>query len=229
MSETIVIVGFGPGTGTAVAKKFGENGFSLALVGRNEQKLAASVSELKAQGMNAFGFPADAGDTESIRAAIRAVRSQIGPITVIQWNAYSGLEAGDLLNVDLSSLRSIFDVSVFGLLAATEEALADLKGSGNGAILVANGAFGEASPEMDEISVRIPAMGLALSNAAKNKLAGLLAQRLKGEGVYVGEVMVHGAIKGTSSGNGGSIDPAIIADKYWELYKSRSETRASVK
>jgi NAD(P)-dependent dehydrogenase (short-subunit alcohol dehydrogenase family) len=75
MSKIIAIVGFGPGTSIAVAQKFGAEGFSLALVGRNEERLAASVSALRAGGATAFGFPADAGDPASIRAAIVNIRS----------------------------------------------------------------------------------------------------------------------------------------------------------
>ncbi len=82
---------------------------------------------------------------------------------------------------------------------------------------------------MDEVAVNLHLMGLALSSAAKHKLVGLLAQRLKGDGIYVGEVMVYGTIKGTPSTNADSIDPAVIADKHFELYKSRSETRAVIK
>ncbi len=229
MSKTIAIVGFGPGTATAVAEKFGAEGFSAALIGRDEDRLATGVSVLKAQGIAAFAFPGDASDPVSIRSAIRAVRSQLGPITVMHWNAYGGTEAGDLLSADPTAVRGLFDVAVFGLLAATDEALPDLKSSDRGAILVANGAFGEVSPEVDEYVTKAHAMGVALANAAKNKLVGLLAQRLKGDGVYVGEVMVYGTIKGTPTGSGNAIDPAVIAQTYWELYGSRSETRAAVK
>ncbi|MBV8149744.1 MAG: short-chain dehydrogenase, partial [Candidatus Eremiobacteraeota bacterium] len=41
MPKVIAIVGFGPGTATAVAQKFGAEGFSIALIGRNEERLAA--------------------------------------------------------------------------------------------------------------------------------------------------------------------------------------------
>lgn len=229
MSATIAIVGFGPGTATAVAGKFGAEGFSVALIGRDEERLAAGVSALKARGVTASAFLGDAADPASIRSAIRAVRSELGPITVIHWNAYGGTEAGDLLSADPAAVRSVFDVAVFGLLAATDEVLSDLKKSDGGAILVANGAFGEVSPEIDEYATNLHVMGVALANAAKHKLVGLLAQRLKGDGVHVGEVMIDGTIKGTPTGGGNSIDPSVIAEKYWELYRSRGETRAVVK
>lgn len=229
MPKVIAIIGFGPGTATAVADRFAAEGFSIALVARNEERLAAGVAALRARGATAFGFPANAGDPESIRTAIRSVRSQMGSIGVLHWNVYGGLDAGDLLTADAASVRAAFDATVVGLLAAAAAALPDLKQSGNGAIFVSNGAFGEVSSEMDEVAVSQHAMGIAVSSAAKNKLVGLLAARLKGDGIYVGEVMVYGTIKGTPSGDGNSIDPARIAEEYWQLYQTRSQTRAAVK
>jgi NAD(P)-dependent dehydrogenase (short-subunit alcohol dehydrogenase family) len=212
-----------------MAERFGAEGFSVALIARNEERLAAGVSTLRAGGITAFAFPADAGDPTSIRAAIKSIRSQMGSITVLHWNAYGGLDVGDLLTADPVALRGVFDVVVFGLLAATDEARSDLKGSDGGAILVSNGGFGEASSEMDEAATNLHAMGIALASAAKDKLAGLLAQRLKGEGIYVGEIMTFGTIKGTPSDNPSSVDPAIIANKFWEMYQSRSQTRATIR
>jgi short-subunit dehydrogenase len=151
----------------------------------------------------------------------------MGPIAAMQWTAYGAMDAGDLLTTDSATLHRVFDVAVYGLLAATEEVLPDLKQS-RGAILIANGGFGEVSPEIDAFVSGAGLMGLALSSAAKHKLVGLLAARLKNDGVYVGEVMVHGTIEGTSSESADSVDPKVIADKYWELYQSRSETRGVV-
>src|ERR1700753_2281129 len=112
------VVGFGPGGGRAGADLFGAEGFLIALIGRNEERLAAGVSALSARGLTAFGFPANAADPASMRAVIERVRSQMGPITVLHWNAYGGLDVGDLLAADHDSLCRIFDVAIFGLLAA---------------------------------------------------------------------------------------------------------------
>lgn len=228
MPKTVVIVGYGPGNSRAVAEKFGSEGFSVALVGRSADRLVAGVSALKARGLTAAAFPADAADPAALVAAIRNVRAQLGPIAVIHWNAAGGGEAGDLLAADPAVLRGIFDAAVFGLLTTVREALPDLKSAGDGAVLITNGAFGELSPEMDVYATSLNVMGIALVNAAKNKLAGLLSQRLKADGVYVGEVMVRGTIKGTATDSGNSIDPSRIADKFWELYQSRSEVLAGV-
>ena len=226
MPKTIVVVGFGPGISSAVAEKFGAEGFAVALVARSQDRLASGVSALNAKGMTASGFVADAGEPTAIREAIGRAREQLGAITVIHWNAFGGFEAGDLLTSEPGTVRRVFDVAISGLLAAVQAALPDMKTSGKGAVLVTNGAFGDLSPQTDDVAVRSGSMGVALANAAKHKLVGLLAQRLKGDGVYVGEVMIAGTIKGTAWEGESSIDPTAVAETFWNLYQGRGEVRA---
>ncbi len=223
-----MVVGFGPGISTAVARKFGAEGFSVALVARNAERLAAGVAALTAEGITAAAFPADASDPDALRVALAKARAQFGPLTVLHWNAYGGSEAGDLLATDPTAVRGVFDVAVVGLLAAVQEALPDLRSAADGAVLVTNGAFGETTPEADEYAVQLNSMGVALANAAKYKLVGLLAQALKGDGVYVGEVMVAGTVQGTAWADASSLDPAVIAAKFWELYQGRGAIRARI-
>jgi NAD(P)-dependent dehydrogenase (short-subunit alcohol dehydrogenase family) len=80
MSKTIIVIGFGPGIATAVAERFGAEGFSVALVARNKERLAAGVAALKAKGIAAAAFeptPATRGPSErrSQRRALRLARS----------------------------------------------------------------------------------------------------------------------------------------------------------
>jgi short-subunit dehydrogenase len=229
MGKTILVVGFGPGISTAIAEKFGSAGFAVGLVARDEARLAAGVKALEAKGIKAAAFPADASDPEAIRAAVGKARAALGPITVLEWTAYGGGEAGDLVTAGTSAIRGVFDVAVVGLLAAVQEALPDLMASKEGAVLVTNGALGDVTPQMDEAATNIKAMGLALANATKHKLVGLLAQRLKSEGVYVGEVMVAGSVKGSAWDRGdATLEATTIANKFWDLYQARSESRARV-
>jgi NAD(P)-dependent dehydrogenase (short-subunit alcohol dehydrogenase family) len=225
MSKTIVVVGFGPGISTAVAEKFGAEGFSVALVARNEARLAAGVEALKAKGIAAAAFPADAANPAAIRAAIVKARAEFGPTTVLHWNAYGGGEAGDLLTTDPAAVRAVFDVAIVGLLAAVQEALPGLKSAEHGGVLVTNGAFGEINPQIDAYATSLKVMGLAVANAAKHKLVGLLAERLKGDGVYVGEVMVAGVV---TPSNGATIQASAVADRFWGLYQARDEIRARI-
>jgi NAD(P)-dependent dehydrogenase (short-subunit alcohol dehydrogenase family) len=229
MAKTILVIGYGPGISAAVAKKFGAEGFSVGLVARNEARLAEGVEALRAKGVTAAAFPGDAGDPASLGAAIEKARAAIGPINVVMWNASGGAAAGDLLTADAAAARGVFDVSVWGLLAAARAALPDLE-STKGALLVTNGAFGDVDVKMDGLAVSTGAMGLALGNAAKHKLVGLLSERLKSKGVFVGEVVVAGTVKGTpwDRGGGPTVEAETIANEFWRLHGARDQRYARV-
>lgn len=220
MSKTIVIVGYGPGISTGVAEAFGAKGFNVALVGRTKERLDAGVEALRARSISAAAFVADAGDRAAIAAAIGAIRDRFGAITAIQWNAY-GNGGGDIL----TGAAGAFDVAIDGLLATTAAALPDLKAAGDGAVLVTNGAFADLDPNVDGYAVQSGNAGLALANAAKKKLVGLLVQRLKPENVHVGEVMIAGSIKGTAwaANNPNAIDPATVGEAFYKLYADRTD------
>src|SRR5689334_673103 len=141
MSKTVVICGYGPGISAAVARRFGREGFQVALLARNEQRLAAGVAALEAGGIRAAAFRADLSQVAEVERALESVRAALGPITVLHWNAYT-TGAGDLLAADAAATRAIFDVPVVGLLAAVKCALQDLERARDGAVLVTNGGFG---------------------------------------------------------------------------------------
>ncbi|WP_448255812.1 SDR family NAD(P)-dependent oxidoreductase [Microbacterium aurum] len=56
---TIAIVGVGPSLGFSIAKVFGSQGFTVALISRNKTKLDHLVGELAGLGIAAAAFPAD--------------------------------------------------------------------------------------------------------------------------------------------------------------------------
>ena len=53
MSKTIAVFGAGPGMGRSVARRFGREGFQVALVARNQTRLDAYTGELAADGISA--------------------------------------------------------------------------------------------------------------------------------------------------------------------------------
>ncbi len=223
MAKTIIVGGYGPGISAAVAQRFGAEGFTVALVARSTERLADGVQALEAQGVKAAAFPADLGSPAAVKALIGKVREKLGPISALHWNAYS-TGAGDLLTADVAALHSSFDVAITGLLTAVQESLADLK-QAQGAVLVTNGGLLVNDPSVDEMAVKWNAMGLAMVNAAKHKLVGLLSQKLKPDGVYVGEVNVKGTVKGTAWDTGNAnVDPSAVAQKFWDLYSARQDT-----
>lgn len=228
MRPTIVVCGYGPGISDAVAKKFGRHGFAVALVARTASRVEAASAALAEAGVTARGFAVDLGDPDAVRALMGEVHAALGPIAVLHWNAFAG-GAGDLTTASPGELRTSLDVSVHGLIAAVQAALPDLR-SARGSVLVTGGGLAFYDPKIDAMAVQWGAMGLAVAKAAQHKAVGLLSQRLAGEGVYVGEVVVLGAVKGTAFDSGhATIEASAVADRFWALHEGRAETSVSIR
>ena len=228
MTKTLIVCGYGPGISTSVAEKFGAEGFSIALVARNAERLQNGVKVLAAKGIKAAAITADLANPTDARAVVAKARGALGPITALHWNAYS-TAAGNLLEADAGDVRAALDVAVTSLLAVVREALPDLRKEQDAAVLVTNGGLALLDAKIDAMAVQYNAMGLAIANAAKHKLVRLLAQKLKPDNVYVGEVMVQGTIKGSAADQGNAnLEGAKVADKFWEIYRARREPSVSV-
>lgn len=228
MAKTILICGYGPGISNAVAQRFGAQGFAVALAGRTADKVTAGAKALEAKGIRAAGFQADLADPAAARALVGKAREALGPITAVAWVAYSN-GAGDLLAADPAAIRGVLDVATTSLISVVQAALPDLKQQSDAAVLIVNGGLAYTDPAVDSTAVQWGAMGLAVANAAKHKLVGLLSQKLKGDGVYVGEAMVQGTVKGTAFDSGNAtLDASTIAAKLWDLYQARNEVTARI-
>jgi len=228
MTKTMIIAGYGPGISSALAERFGREGFALALVARNGERLAAGVKALAAKGIRAEAFPTDLADPAATRAMVEAVRGKLGPVTVLQWNAYQAA-AGDLLTADVASLRSIFDVPVISLVTAVQAALPDLAKQKDAAVLITNGGLGLFDPAVDAMTVGWNAMGLGVANSAKHKASSLLSVKLQPQGIYVGEVLVLQPVKGTAWDSGSAtLEASAIADRFWEIYTARGPANVTI-
>jgi NADP-dependent 3-hydroxy acid dehydrogenase YdfG len=227
MAETILVCGHGPGISDAVARRFGKAGHPVAIVARNAERLSAAAQSLVDAGVNAKAFPCDLGKPEAVKQLVADVRSALGPIGVLHWNAYTG-GGGDLTTATTEELQTVLGVAVFGLVAAVQASLPDLKAK-KGAVLVTGGGFAFYDPNVDGAVVQFQAAGLAIGKAAQHKTAGILSKALSAEGVYVGEVVVTGLVKGTAFDFGNAtLEPSTIADKFWQLYQAREPATVTI-
>lgn len=222
MSKTILVCGHGPGISDAVARRYGAAGYAVAIVGRNAERLEKAALAMREAGLNARAFACDLGDAAAVTRLVAAVAESLPPIAILHWNAYA-MGAPDL-TVAPGALRGLFDVGVHGLLAALEAALPSLEAT-RGAVLVTGGGLGADDPKVNAMAVGWGAMGLAVVKATQHKLVGLLSAKLSDRGVYVGEVIVTGLVKGTAWDNGSAtLAPETVAERFWALTEARSET-----
>lgn len=74
-----LISGVGPGTGSALARRFAEGGYRVALLARSEERLAVLEKQLS----NAKGYRCDVSDPAQVEAVVSAVERDLGNPSVV--------------------------------------------------------------------------------------------------------------------------------------------------
>ena len=224
MSKTIVVVGAGAGLGQAVARRFGREGFGVAVVARNPARLSALADELRAEGIDAAAFPCDVTDRAALTRTVAAIVERFGRIDVVEF-APTGLDwlprMTPLLDTTVEALEFPLDLLVRAPMALFGAVVPDMVARGDGALLMgAGGSASRAYPQIGNV-------GIAMA-AARNYQLNLNAA-LAGTGVYAGLLQVGGGIAGSDAireyakdrDPGELIDPADLADTYWDMYLKR--------
>jgi hypothetical protein len=83
---TFAIIGAGRQLGEALARRFGREGFSLALISRSQQHVDELAADLAADGLTAKGYAANVRDTDALVAALDLAAQELGPIEVLSYN-----------------------------------------------------------------------------------------------------------------------------------------------
>ncbi|MDR2997366.1 MAG: SDR family NAD(P)-dependent oxidoreductase [Microbacterium sp.] len=214
---TIAIVGAGPGLGLALARQFGREGFTAALVARNESRLAELVETLTAEGIETAAFVADTADIPALEAALVAARARFGGIDVLEFSPYAA-GPGSMLDprdVTVDALRPVIESHLFGAVAAIQNVLPAMRAEGSGTILLTAG-IGSIEP--------VAVFGaLNTAQAATRNLALNLNGTLADSGVHVAHVAI-GVFVGDEAPEGRPHrSPAEIADRLWQLHTERDQ------
>lgn len=213
MTRICAIVGFGTGVSTGVARAFGKEGYTLALLARNPAKLEANSQELKQAGYPVQTIAADAGNQESLIKAFAQIRAQLGDPEVLIYNA-AAFSFGKPSSISFEQLVSDFQVNVAGALIAAQQVIPAMKANKRGTILLTGGGLA-LNPFAD-------ASSLAIGKAGIRSLAFTLAQELADAGIRVGTVTICGTVQ-----PGTHFDPDAIAQSYLALHQ-RSPNAADV-
>lgn len=205
MSQNIcAIVGFGTGVSLGVARAFGKEGYSLALIARNLTKLENNAQELKAKNYPVHFFAADAGDEASLVQAFTKIRAELGDPTVLVYNA-AAFSPGNPSSLSPETLISDFRVNVAGALIAVQQVLPAMQANQKGTILLTGGGLA--------LNPFAGASSLAIGKAGIRNLAFSLAQELSSSGIHVGTVTICGTVE-----PGTHFDPDAIAESYIALH-----------
>ncbi len=207
--QTIVIIGAGPGIGYHTALRFAQNGYRVALMARDEQRLQSLVTRLTDQGYDATAHVADVRTTVSLAAQFEVIKRIHGSIDVLLYNALANTPGRPTV-LRAENLRADFEVNVIGALNSVNSALPYL--SPDASILLTGGGLA-LSPVADVAS-------LSLGKAALRNLAYSLHDELKEQSIHVGTLTIAGFVK-----EGTYFAPQHIAQALHELRQERAIER----
>jgi len=152
-----VIVGSGPGFGTALAQRFGRESWRVVMVARNAERLEAETKALHAQGVDAVPRVCDITDAQALDSLIRK-ESEDGGIDFLNYNAV-GIGCMRLLDQPLESIGPDLMVGIGGGMVAARAAIPSMKARRSDMIIFSGGELA-ATPEHDYVARGIAKTGL---------------------------------------------------------------------
>ncbi|GCA48020.1 cyclopentanol dehydrogenase [Sinorhizobium sp. KGO-5] len=160
--KTVVVTGGASGIGAALVEAFAQQGAKVGFLDRDETAGTALANALTSQGSQVHFVPLDLRDTETLRAGIETVRTELGAITVLVNNA-----AHDERHATEDVTEAYFDDRIATNFKhqffASQAVLPDMRAAGGGAIIC-----------MSSISWMAGFGGMALYTASKSAVIGLV-------------------------------------------------------
>ena len=181
MRPLVIITGVGPGTGSAMVRRFHDGGYQVAMLARTVERLTDLESELP----NAFAVPCDVADPAALAAALDATEQRAGVPKVVIHNAVGGA-FGNFLDIEPQVLQQNFQINVMALLHLARWAAPRMESAGGGALLVTGNT--------SAVRGKAGFAGFAPSKAAQRILAESIAREMGPRGVHVSFMMIDAVI-----------------------------------
>ena len=208
-------------TGSAIARRFAHEGYTVCVARRNEDALQPLVQQINDQGGRALAFGLDARHEDQVVAFFNQIEAEVGPIQVMVFNV-GGNVRFPILETTAQKYFKVWEMcAMAGFLAGREAARVMLpRGRGTllftGATASLRGANGFAA--------------FAGGKAALRALAQSMARELAPKGLHVAHVVIDGLIdtafarehfaqRVADGGPDSILSPDHIADAYWWLHQ----------
>jgi len=129
-----LVTGAAAGIGAACAVRLARDGAAVGVLDLDAERCASTVSRIEADGGRALALGADVSDRESMTAALGALRTELGPVTILVNNA--GITAfTPFLEIDDAEWERLLGVNLSGTFITTQLTLPDMVEAGWGRII----------------------------------------------------------------------------------------------
>ena len=223
MSEPSVccVIGAGDATGSAIARRFAQEGYTVCVARRNEEALRPLVQQIRDQGGHAFAFGMDARREEQVVSFFNRIEADVGQIDAVIFNV-GGNVRFPILETTSQKYFKVWEMcAMAGFLVGREAARVMLQRE-RGTILFTGATA----------STRGGAgfSAFAGGKAALRALAQSMARELGPKGIHIAHVIIDGLIdtaftrehfaqRVADVGLDGILNPDHIADAYWWLHQ----------
>lgn len=179
--KVCAVIGVGPGNGAALARRFAQDGYAVALLARS----AGVTGELERELPDSKAFACDVSDAASITSAFADIRRTLGEVDVVAFNVGSGA-FGSLDEVTAADFELSWRLNAMGLFHVAKEVVPAMRKAGSGAIIVIGATASRRG---------VPrTTAFAPAKAAQKSLCEALARQLGPDGIHVALIIIDGVV-----------------------------------
>ena len=215
------VIGAGDATGSAIARRFAQEGYTVCVARRNEEALQSLLQHIHWEGERALAFGLDARREEQVVSFFKRVEAEHGPVEVVVFNVGGNVKF-PILETTAQKYFKVWEMcAMAGFLVGREAAKVMLQRE-RGTILFTGATA----------STRGGAgfSAFAGGKAALRALAQSMARELGPKGLHIAHVIIDGLIdtaftqehfaqRVAETGPDGILNPDHIAEAYWYLHK----------
>ena len=176
-----VVIGVGIGNGAAIARKFAQSGYKVALLARTPE----FITQLAAELTNTIALTCDITQEQDVIATFAQIRAELGEVSCLIYNAGAG-SWGTVEEITPEVFEANWKVNTLGALLASQQVIPDMKAKGSGNIVFIGATA----------SRRGGAKTAAFSpaKAAQRTLAESMARHLWPFGVHIALLIIDGIV-----------------------------------
>lgn len=133
---TVMITAGSKNTGFAIARRFAEAGWQIALTSRRGEDADAAAHAIEKEfSVKCAGYAMELRDTDSIRRTFRRLKEDFGGLDTFVANAANLGVDMDLLSIDEEQYAEVVDTNLRGSFFTAQQAALLMKEAGKGAIV----------------------------------------------------------------------------------------------